>query len=684
MAQDELMARLRATFIEELDEQVRELNSALLALEQRPRDGGIIRSLFRAAHTIKGAARVAGALAVEETCHALESLFAAVRDERLNLDGGHFSLLFAVVDGLADAGARLRRGEDVADGALPALLKRLQRELPEATSTPPRLAAPAPRSAPGLARESEQATPDPVSVRGEAGDELVRVRADRLDALLSAVGELIVATGRVAGRDGPQDDDSRRLAHATSQVAEVVRHLRLRPFADVCEALPRVARDVAASGGKDVELQLEGQDVEADRHVVDALRDPLLHLVRNAVDHGIETPDERERAGKPRTGHVRVAAELAGGRLIVTVADDGSGVDERALAEAAAARGLRAPRTRDEFVEILLAGGISSRLEATQISGRGVGIDVVNSAIERIGGTVAVVWETGAGTVFSLECPPSTATIRAVLFGLSGHVFALPTTQIERLRRLQPDRVLRVEGRAMLQTGRGPVPLHMLASLLGPPLEARSLDSGAPVIEVGAAGRRAGLVVDEVLSEEELVVRPLDIDDGAVPFALGAAILPTGRIALVLGAAAILAAGARPGTAIAPEPSSRPGAPRRRILVADDSITTRTLEQSVLEAAGYEVNTAVNGEDAWRQLDEQGADLLVADVEMPRMDGIALCRRIRSTERFRELPIVLVTGLASDEDRARGLDAGADAYIVKSSFEQADLLQTVQQLIGEE
>jgi two-component system, chemotaxis family, sensor kinase CheA len=685
MAHDELTARLRATFIEELDEQVRELNSGLLALEQHPRDGDIIRSLFRAAHTIKGAARVAGVPAVEETCHALESLFAAIRDERLSLDGGHFSLLFAVVDGLADAGARLRRGEDVADGALPALLKRLQRELPEATSTPPRAAPPAqPTPAQPPARQSEGATAEPVSVRAEAGEELVRVRADRLDALLSAVGELIVATARVAGRAGPQNDDSRRLAHSTSQVAEVVRHLRLRPFADVCEALPRVVRDVAASGGKDVELQLEGQDVEADRHVVDALRDPLLHLVRNAVDHGIETPDERERAGKPRTGRVRVAAELAGGRLIVTVSDDGSGVDERALAEAAAARGLRTPRTRDELVEVLLAGGISSRREATQISGRGVGIDVVSSAMERIGGTIHVSWNAGAGTVFTLECPPSTATIRAVLFGLSGHIFALPTTQIERLRRLEPDRVLRVEGRAVLQTGRGPVPLHMLAALLGPPLEARSLDAGAPVIEVGAAGRRAGLVVDEVLSEEELVVRPLDIDDGAVPFAMGAAILPTGRIALVLGAAAILAAGARPGTAIAPEPSSRSDAPRRRILVADDSITTRTLEQSVLEAAGYEVNTAVNGEDAWRQLDEQGADLLVADVEMPRMDGIALCRRIRSTERFRELPIVLVTGLASDEDRARGLNAGADAYIVKSSFEQADLLQTVQQLIGEE
>jgi two-component system chemotaxis sensor kinase CheA len=222
-----------------------------------------------------------------------------------------------------------------------------------------------------------------------------------------------------------------------------------------------------------------------------------------------------------------------------------------------------------------------------------------------------------------------------------------------------------------------------LARLLGPPLEPRPLDDTVLLVMVTAGARRAGLIVDEVMDEDEIVMRPLAVDEGAIPHAAGAAILPTGSVALVLAPASLLTAGLRPGTAIAPSRAADADRRRRRILVADDSITTRTLEQSVLEAAGYQVITAVNGEDAWQTLEREAVDAVVADVEMPRMDGFALCRRVRASERLRELPIVLVTGLDSPADRARGLDAGADAYIVKSGFDQATLLETVNQLIGD-
>jgi two-component system, chemotaxis family, sensor kinase CheA len=666
---DDLTARLRATFIEELDDQVRQLDDALLRLEQQPGDAETIRTLFRAAHTVKGAARVAGVGLVEQACHALESVFAAVRDGERSVAGADFALLFGLIDALAEAGTRLRRQEPLEDSSLAALLPHVE-ALAKGSGEP--AAPPAP-----LPRATEEA---PRIVRDE---EVVRVRADRLDELLDTVGELIIATGRVVDELGVRHEAARRLDAATALVSDVVHTLRQRPFGDVCEALPRAVRDVAAQNGREVRLKIEGEDVEADRLVMDALREPLLHLVRNAVDHGIETPAERERQGKPRVGEVRVVAELAGGRLVVSVSDDGAGLNEDALHEALRARGRRVPQNSRELAEELLSGGVTTRSEATSISGRGIGVDLVRSAIERIGGSVDVRWRSGAGTTFLLECPPTPATIRALLLRLGPHLFALPTVHVQRLVRVRPGDLHHSEGRVLLNVGGEPVPVQHLAALLGPPLEVRELEGTGTAVVVSAGPRRAALLIDEAIDEDEIVVRPLDVDEGAVPHASGAAVLSTGRIALVLGVPTLLAAAARSGTGIAPSFAGRRRAPQRRILVADDSITTRTLEQSVLESAGFAVTTAVNGEDALQRLEQEGADLLVADVEMPRMDGIALCRRIRSSARFATLPIVLVTGLGSDEDRARGLEAGADAYIVKSSFDQATLLDTIQQLIGD-
>jgi two-component system, chemotaxis family, sensor kinase CheA len=692
---DDLGERLRATFVQELDEQVRELNSSLLALEQGQQDGDLIRGLFRSAHTIKGAARVAGVPLVEEACHALESVFADVRDQRRKLDGADYALLFAAIDGLADAGARLRAGTPLDGSALEQLLPRLntatiggqargreplqpttRRGDAEGAAAGERASAEA--AAPGVpgAPAPEAAAPRPV---GDAGAELVRVRADRLDVLLSAVGELIIATGRVVDRLGGRDEDARRLDQITDAVADVVRELRLRPFSDACEALPRAVRDVAAGAGRDVSLQLGGQDVEADRIVVDALREPLLHLVRNAVDHGIEPPQERERLGKPPTGTVEVSAELDGGRLVVSVSDDGSGLDEDAIRAALRDRGRPVPERRAELASALIHGGVSTRRQASAISGRGVGLDLVRAAVERIGGTMDVRWRKGAGTRFLLECPPSPANIRALLVRVGSHVLALPTTHVERLRRLRAADLRSAEGRSVLPSAGGPLEVRSLAALLGPPFEGRPVLDAASAVIVAAGARRAALVVDEVLDETDVVVRPLDVEPGAVRFAAGAAILPDGRIALLLSVGSLLATAVQAGTAIAPVEDG-PAAPRQRILVADDSITTRTLEQAVLEAAGYDVVTAVDGEDAWRRLEGEGADAVIADVEMPRMDGFTLCRRIRSSARFAELPIVLVTGLASDADRARGLEAGADAYIVKSNFDHGTLLDVVRQL----
>ncbi|HEX6307197.1 MAG TPA: response regulator [Longimicrobiales bacterium] len=689
MSSDDLTSRLRDTFVQELEEHVRQLNRGLLALEQKPGDEELIRSLFRSAHTIKGAARVADEPLVEDACHSMESIFAAVRGAREPLSGSDFALLFATCDALEEAAGRLRSGESLRGSALAALLPRLTALAgaapPARAPTPP---APAP-SAPAPPAPDPAAPPvrapsrtTPASTPESEAAELVRVRAGRLDELLSAVGELIIATGRIVERAGRGDESARRLDQATDAVAEVVHRLRLRPFGDICESLPRAVRDAAAAEGKEVELRIDGADVEADRVVIDALRDPLLHLVRNAVAHGVESPDARERAGKPRQGLVRVAAELAGGRLHVIVSDDGAGLDEAAIRRKLRERREPEPRTREGLADALLRGGFTTRHEATGISGRGVGLDIVRAALENIGGAVGVEWSEGQGTTFRLECPPTPAVLRAVLVRLGAYLFALPTAHVERLRRVRMADLRSASGGTILPDQDGPIRILSLARLLGPPLEARPLDDTALVAIVRVGTRRAAFVVDEVVAEDEIVMRPLAAEPGAVPHAAGAAILPSGRVAVVLGAPSLLAAGLRTGAGLTPAAPVERERHRLRVLVADDSITTRTLEQSVLEAAGYEVVTAVNGEEAWEALDREGADALVADVEMPRMDGFALCRRVRSSERFRELPIVLVTGRESPEDRTRGLEAGADAYLVKSSFDQADLLGTLDQLIG--
>ena len=725
MNKDQLAARLLATFIGELEEQVRAMNAELLALEGDPGNAERLKAVFRVAHTLKGAARAASVPAVEQACHTLETLLAEVRDGKLTLGPEEFALLFSAADALTDAGQRLKAGRDLAGSPLASLSGRLK----------------APR--PGPAGEAAPNTPPPSPpASGERGDGQVRVEGEKLDALLAATGQLLVTGSRVASRpaelqalhdvaarsatewsrtgrrlrlalersaappalsqavNGMEENlrhvlheagrlaagaaaDARALSQVTDEVADRVRRLRMRPFAEACEALPRVVRDLATTAAKEVELEVVGGDVEVDRGVLDGLREALLHLVRNAVDHGIESPVERERAGKPRRGKVSVVAALRGDRLTVTVADDGTGLNVSAIRAQLERRGLPAPGDERELARTLFEGGISTRGEVTAISGRGVGLDIVRAAVERVRGSAAATWAAGRGTTFTLECPPTLATIRALLVAVGPQILAVPTTHVERLLRVRPEDIKHAEGRDVIATPGAPVPLVALARLL-PPLVERPVAGPFAVILLRAGERRLAVVVDELLAEQEIVLRPVGRKRQPLSHLSGAAILGAGRVALVLDPVTIVHAGlglgAGPGLTVA---EGKPAGPaKRRILVVDDSITTRTLEQSILEAAGYDVRTAVDGADAWTGLQEHGCDLVVADIEMPRMDGFALCEVIRGSKRFKALPVVLVTALETPEHRARGLEAGADAYLGKSSFDQQNLLDTISQLLG--
>ncbi|HTE43692.1 MAG TPA: chemotaxis protein CheW, partial [Gemmatimonadaceae bacterium] len=588
MDRDQLSSRLLATFLGELEDQVRVMNAELLTLEREPANADAMKSLFRVAHTLKGAARAAGVPAIEQTCHALETLLVGARDETLTLGGPEFQLLFGAADALRDAGARLRSGGELDATSLAAVRAALTASKPNRKEQ----RSPTPLPPPPPPVQTSTASP-----RSDDGDGDLRVGAERLDALFAATSQLFLTGARLDNRaielralqektavraghwrrarrelsdvldplrsspsvrravdhlDEELRELAREVARLASESAEDARslsrtnddmlqrlgRLRIRPFADVCEGLPRVVRDIAMASGKDVELEIAGAEVEVDRAVLDALREAILHLVRNAVDHGIETATVRRRLGKRERGIVTVGAELHGERLVISVSDDGAGLDLRAIREQLVRHGLAVPDNDAELARTLFRGGLSTRTEASAISGRGVGLDLVRAAAERVHGSVNAVSTPNGGTTFTLECPPALASIRVVLCSIGAQVVGIPTASVERLLRVRVDDIKRADNRDVIVTRGGTILLVSLGQLL-PPLSDRPFDRVAPVVVVAVGGRRAAIRVDELMAEQRIVVRPLS--DGAAPAAIaGAAILGADRVALVLDPVALI------------------------------------------------------------------------------------------------------------------------------------------------
>jgi two-component system chemotaxis sensor kinase CheA len=748
MDKDRLVRRLMATFLGELEEHVRSLNQDLLSLEKSPEPAAraqLFTTLFRTAHSLKGAARSVNVGVIEAAGHRLEEILAAARDGVLAAGPEVIQTLFAAADAIQEAGKRLREGRELAGSSLAVLLPRLE------------IAA--------GGRASSQAQPEshveprraPVAPRD---DSWVRVPAEKLDELLTRSGELLVARRRTEARGdevaalqelverwrgewrtaergfkrilprsggkigGPPSQkaaggpgvlpertalamerngenlrglekalerladglqaDRYILEQAAAPLEEEVRRVRMLPFAQACEGLERMARDLSRAAGKDVDLVIEGGEVELDRTILEGLKDPLLHLVRNAVDHGVELPAERLAAGKPRRGRITVGAALRGTRVEVVVADDGRGLDLDAIREQARKRGLPVPEDKHEVARLIFFAGFSTSPIITELSGRGVGLDVARSRVEALHGTIDFSSEPGRATRLVLAVPLTLTTVRALLVAAGGQTLAFLTSTVERLLRVGPEDIRSVEGREVLVLGAVPVPVAPLAEVLGlPAVEPAQPGKKVPVVIVAAGDQRAAFVVDELLAEGEVVVKHLGPRLVRVRNIAGATVLPTGRVALILNAVDLVRSGLGHAAARTVSAAFAVRAPeaKRRLLVVEDSVTTRTLEKSILEAAGYDVLIAADGAEAWRILQAKGADLVVTDIEMPRMDGFALTEAIRASKRFRELPVVLVTALESERDKTRGMEAGADAYLLKSAFDQKNLLETIGHLL---
>jgi two-component system, chemotaxis family, sensor kinase CheA len=692
-------AEFLGIFRDEANERLDSMSTALLAIEDGRASADGIDSLFRDAHTIKGGAGMLGLEAIGVLAHAVEDVLADARQGG-ELPAGLADPLLRACDFLRALVNADEPADPEATAALIAELASAPAPVGQAAKTPP-TAEPAPAPPPLRVVKTPEApaveappaveatpaveVPPPVVERRSAPADAqsargrtVRVPAEKLDVLLDLVGETVLHRQRlghlVAAGDSAQHEElSDELDHGDrllGALQDAAIQTRTLPFGSITGPFPRAIRDIANAEGKEVELVVEGTETELDRVILEGISEPLVHMLRNAVAHGIETPAERLATGKARRGRVVLTAEQRGGLVAVSVTDDGRGVSPELLAQAS---------REGSLVDILARPGFSTRTEVSDLAGRGVGVDVVKAHVESFGGSLQIESEPGAGMSVTLLLPLTLALLDVLLVERGSHVFGVPLASVQEA--VAVTETLSLTGRKSLELRGESVAFGDLADLLGadaPPLPPR-----APAIIVAAGGRRVALACDRLIGESEVVVKPLGPLLASVRGYLGAAILGDGRVALLLDPAGATATAPRirQREAVAATPDEQSAV--RTLLVVEDSFMVRELQRSILEAAGYRVVTAKHGVDALAQLaSDSEIDLVVTDVDMPEMDGLTLTAAIRASAEHQGLPIVIVTSRHNDEDRRRGVEAGADAYMVKDSFDQHALLDTVARLVG--
>jgi len=711
---DDIKARLLATFRGEAEEHLQAITAHLLALDGGlpPAEArGVVEAAFREVHTLKGAARSVSLADVEALCQACESVLSRVTR-------GQLALSRPILNGLqeaVDAVARLLAG-----GGPPAAPSDLIDRLERAAGEPARGTA-EPVQAPALPAEA----PTGPATAGLPQTDTIRLATAKLDAVLLQAEDLLVpklaadervrearalvealvvcrkdgnpgldsalraVEGRARELVGHLALDQRAISRGVDGLQDELRRVRLTPASAVLDLFPRMVRDLAREHGKEVEWVAQGADLEVDRKVLEAMKEPLIHLVRNAIAHGIEPPETRAQEGKALRGRLAVTiASLEGGRIEIRVEDDGCGIDlARVRAAAVRARlltGAEAEALTDEqALDLIYRSGLSTSPIITDLSGHGLGLAIVKEHVERLGGQIHIETRVGMGMTVRMILPASIATFRGLLVQAGGQPFLLPTEAVERAIRIVSKEVERVEGREAIRWNGHPLSVARLSRLLGLPERADQPEPGSreSCVVMRSGEKQVGLLVEEILGDREVLVKELGPPLVRVKNVAGAGLLGTGEVVLILRPRDLLKSireVPRPRMpSAAPEDKRRPAV----ILVVDDSITTRTMEKNLLEAVGYRVRVAVDGIEAWTLLKSEEVDLVLSDVDMPRMDGFDLTARIRADQKLAGLPVVLVTALESREDKERGIETGANAYVIKSSFDQSNLFEIIRRLI---
>jgi two-component system chemotaxis sensor kinase CheA len=520
--------------------------------------------------------------------------------------------------------------------------------------------------------------------------EMLQIPVHRIDELVRLIGEASAATLRLGSallerleRDPSGLTEYRDLVRSLNELQELALHARMIPVMSLAPRLRRAVRDLARETGKEVRFETRGEDAEIDRGVLERLADPLLHLVRNAVDHGVESPDERRRNGKPAEGTVRLHAMQLGSEVVIAVSDDGRGIDVTRVRETAGRTDRSAIEMDDEAaLYLIFRSGLTTATKVTGVSGRGVGLDAVRASLNAVRGRIEVRSDPGMGTEFRIAVPITMATLRCLVINAGGQAFAIPLHSVRAV--LPPQGSAMVGGRAMTMLDGRPVPISSLASVLG-----TGNGSEGPAVVVAGLTRSHAFTVDELIDQRDVVVKGLGELLPRMPAVAGAGVQPDGSILLVLEAAGLIERARRMDSGDRSHEAASGGGheeivPQRAasILVVDDALTVRELQRSIFENAGYRVRVAVNGEEALTEISHERPDLVLTDVQMPRMDGFELTEAIRKQASLASLPVIILTSRGSDEDRRRGLECGADGYIVKSGFDQSALLSAVERLLG--
>ena len=766
MSQDLSGFSMLELFRLEAESQTAILSAGVLAIEELERSPATIESMMRAAHSLKGAARIIGLDPAVRVAHAMEDCFVAAGKGTFHVRPEHADVLLAGIDFLST----IARAQDaLSPESLWAVnAEKLVLALADLMQAAPVLPAPVlpaqvlpaqvariPTTAETQVPPSQEADPSatvqPVSAasRIEQADRVVRVSADSLTRLVGLAGESLVETRqlrpfvdsllhlraahvelcdtfavveeKLKGEDvsipSPllgmlarvreradqcllsvmkQAEDFESFARRNEDLSGRLHHevivSRMRPLADGIRGFPRLVRDIARTLEKQVRFEVRGDQTGVDRDILDKLEAPLSHLIRNALDHGIEPASIREAAGKPAMGTIRLEARHRAGMLSITLTDDGRGIDSDTLRAKAISKGLVARQVADqlstvELLEFLFLPGFSTKEEVTEISGRGVGLDVVQTMVKAVGGTVRVSTQLGRQTAFTLQLPITMSVIRALLVDVGGEPYAFPLTRIDQIVFCHHDDVRTIEGRQYFERDGLSIGLVMASQIfeltpVGPPADPM------PIVVISDRGQQFGMVVDAFLGERDLEVRPLDPRLGKVPNMNSASLLENGNPVLIVDVEDLVRSidnvlMGRRLSRVEFERLAEQARQRKRILVVDDSITVRELERQLLQARGFAVDVAVDGMDGWNAIRSARYDLVVSDVDMPRMDGIELVTLIKNDPASKDIPVVIVSYKDREEDRLRGLDAGANRYLTKSSFHDETFVRTIIDLIGE-
>jgi len=676
-------------FLKEAQEHLDSLQTNLLVLEKEPGNKPLIHELLRNAHTLKGSARMLGFEDISVIGHRMEDFLKEMEDGERSVDSAAIDLLLQGTDAIS------RMTEALANGAeSPVDLDKFIAAFDQGFSTTDALLeAPKPEA--------------------EILGDTIRTSVKTLDSVVNLLGELIInkkrfedksaalkTLGRTSAGAVPAarimefqqafEEDVLYLGYIIQELHAEAMALRMLPLRTITEGFVRMVRDLSKAQGKEIDLEIRGEHIEIDRLLLESLKPMFLHMLTNAVDHGIERPEERIARGKPPKGTIRLTAHHEGNNVVIEIRDDGAGMDPAKIKAKALSRGIidkdEAEMLKDEdALYLTLRQGFSTSEIVTDISGRGVGMDVVKMNIEKVKGNLILRSEVGAYTEVQLTLPLTLAVIDALMISCSGEQYAIPLSYVQETLKIRSSDIATVAGKEVLSVRNITVPLISLAQILGSEEQKTSITGGklAAVI-LKQRDQIIACTIDKSHGTSEIVVKSLGGQLKKVRHTFGATIMGDGNPALILDVPDIFAT-AEGASSVGLRRSlqeSQTYVSRGNILVVDDSITTRTMEKSILVANGYEVTIAISAEDALDKVGTANFDLVISDVEMPGLNGFELTARLRSIDEYRNTPIIIVSSLSRDEHKRKAIESGAQAYIVKGAFEQGTLLDTVESLIG--